>query len=291
MERTKNLADGVGPLVALVAVPIGNSQDLSPRAKDILAKADLVCCEDTRTTGELLKGFGIKPKKMVSLYSQVEGKKSQQIIQSIKGTETLVAYCSDAGTPGISDPGALFAKECIDNNIRVTSIPGCCAAIDALAISGLDTADFVFYGFLSTKADARDRMLESARKQPMTMVFYEAPSRVVETLKAMDKILGNRPFALLRELTKDHEEAIRGTLDEALDLDPSTIRGECVICVDGYKGDPKAEAKEVESLYSLYADNGISPSLSAKLISKQLGLKKNEVYRIIQGMAKDQESD
>lgn len=152
MDRIKDLDDGHGPLIALVAVPIGNDGDLSPRAREYLEKADLICCEDTRTTDALLKRLGIKRAgRIESLYSQIEGQKAKQILDKIEGSEALVCYCSDAGTPGISDPGALLAKEAIDRHIRVTSLPGCSAVITALILSGLDTADFAFYGFLSDK--------------------------------------------------------------------------------------------------------------------------------------------
>ncbi len=184
MKRFKNL-EGPGPLVALVSVPIGNIEDISARAKKIFAEADLVCCEDTRTTGALLAQLGIKPQRLMSLYSQVEGVKSKGIIADIKGTDQLVAYCSDAGTPGISDPGALLAKEAIDAGIRVTAVPGASAVLSALVISGLDTADFVFYGFLSTKEEARKRELEAASRQPMTMVFYGAPGGGSATFRAV----------------------------------------------------------------------------------------------------------
>lgn len=281
MERIKDLADGTGPLIALVSVPIGNEMDLSERAKEIFRKADFVCCEDTRTTGALLSRYGIKPNGLISLYSQVEGVKAKSIIEKIKGTDSLVAYCSDAGTPGISDPGALLAKEAIDAGIRVTAIPGASAVLSALIISGLDTADFTFYGFLSTKLDAREKFLEKIKKNETTLVFYEAPTRVLDTLESLYRVFGPRHFALLRELTKDHEEAIRGTLDEYSKLSSDSIRGECVLCVEGYKPQEGDNTKEILSLYKLYKENGISPSLASKLISKQLNIKKNEVYAIL----------
>jgi len=287
VERIKDLAYGSGALVALVSVPIGNDGDISERAKEILAKADIVCCEDTRTTGALLSRLGIRAHKLVSLYSQIEGVKAKEIIAGIKGTDTLLAYCSDAGTPGISDPGALLAKEAIDAGIRVTAIPGASAVLSALVISGLDTADFVFYGFLSTKEEAREKQLEEMASQKVTMVFYEAPSRVLDTLKDMYKAFADRHFALLTELTKEHEEAIRGTLGEYGYLAPESIKGECVIVVEGFKGDKDKDQKEVTKLYALYKANGISPSLAAKLISKQLNLKKNEVYGFIKDIEKD----
>lgn len=282
MDRIKNLEDSSGPLIVMVPVPIGNRDDISKRALDILSRADLICCEDTRTTGKLLESYGIHSKKLISLYSQVEGAKAKEIVSRLKGTSDLVAYCSDAGTPGISDPGALLVREAIDNHIRVTALPGPCALITALVISGLDTADFAFYGFLSDKQGAREKKLKELSRVQIPMIFYESPVRVLATLKDMYEILGDRKFALLRELTKTNEEAIRGTLKEVLDIDPATIRGECVIVVDGYHPSSEGYSDEIQRLYELYSKNGISPSLSAKLISEQLGLRKNEVYKLIQ---------
>lgn len=282
MERIKNLDDGHGPLIALVAVPIGNDKDISERARDILENADLICCEDTRTTEALLKRLGIRYRgKMESLYSQIEGQKAKSIINRIKGTESLVAYCSDAGTPGISDPGALLAKEAIDNGIRVTSIPGCSAVISALIVSGLDTADFAFYGFLSDKKGARRKKLEELSHCEIPMVFYEAPGRIVDTLTDMYEVLGDRKFALLRELTKPHEEAIRGTLKEVTEIEPESIRGECVIVVDGFDKKSVDSKADIEKLYRLYKSNDLSSSLIVRLIVAQTGIGKNQVYKIV----------
>lgn len=282
MNRIKNLQDHDGPLIVMVPVPIGNDADISLRALDTLKRADLICCEDTRTTAQLLARYDIHPQRLVSLYSQVEGTKAPEIVASLKGTQQLLAYCSDAGTPGISDPGALLVRTAIDAGIPVTALPGPCALVTALVISGLDTADFAFYGFLSDKRAARVHKLEELAHVEIPMIFYESPVRALDTLKDMYEVLGDRRFALLRELTKTNEEAIRGQLSEAADLDPASIRGECVIVVDGFKKTSDSFDAEIEKLYRLYADNGISPSLSAKLIAAQLGLRKNEVYRIVQ---------
>lgn len=281
MKRIKNLEDKNGPLIALVSVPIGNIEDISLRAKRVLEEADIIYCEDTRNTQELLKQLGVKYKKIESLYSQNEAIKAKEIISKIKNTDYLIAYCSDAGTPGISDPGSLLAKEAIDNDIRVISVPGCSALITGLVISGLDTSDFSFYGFLSTKQEAKEKFLNDHKKNKETMIFYESPLRVLETLESMYKILGNRKFALLREMTKVHEEAIRGELKEWKEISPKSIIGECVICVEGYKSQKDDDKEEIIKLYELYKENNISPSVAAKLISKQLNKKKNDVYSII----------
>ena len=292
MNRIKNLenfeADS-GSLIVMVPVPIGNDADISIRALDTLKRADIICCEDTRTTAQLLARYGIHPQRLVSLYSQVEGTKAREIVAALKGTQQLVAYCSDAGTPGISDPGALLVRAAIDAGIPVTALPGPCALITALVISGLDTADFAFYGFLSDKRVARIHKLESLASVEIPMIFYESPLRVLETLKDMYETWGDRRFALLRELTKAHEEAIRGRLSEVAELDQASIRGECVIVVDGFEKTSDGFDEQIAKLYQLYADNGISPSLSAKLIAEQLGLRKNEVYRIVQRLDKDAE--
>lgn len=283
MTRVKSYEDPIGPLVYLVPVPIGNDKDITLRALEVFKNADLICCEDTRTTSALLNRLGIKDKKFESLYSQVESKKSKEIIQDILEQGLKVAFCSDAGTPGISDPGAIFAKECIDAGIRVTALPGASASLVALTMSGIDTADFTFYGFLSSKKETLEGQLKALKHDKPTLIIYESPVRLLDTLKEMNQILGNRRFAVLRELTKEHEEAIRGTLDEINQIDPKSIRGECIIILEGYKEDKEENKERVLSLWSLYKENKISPSLAAKLITKQTGIKKNEVYKLIQG--------
>lgn len=287
IRRIKNLDGGSGPLIVMAPVAIGNEDDLSPRAISYFSKADLICCEDTRTTNQMLLKHGIHAKKLVSLYSQVEGVKAKEIVKGLIGTDTLLVYCSDAGTPGISDPGALLVKEAIDNNIRVTALPGPCALITALVISGLDTADFAFYGFLSDRSGARRTMLQEVSRVEIPMIFYESPVRVIETLKDMYEILGDRKFALLRELTKVNEEAIRGTLADYQTIDPQSIRGECVICVDGYKPDVSGNLERIKDLFKIHTRNGISASVSAKVIAEELGLRKNEVYRIVQKLSEE----
>lgn len=282
MKRIKSYEDHIGPIVYLVPVPIGNDKDITLRALEVLKQADFICCEDTRTTNQLLLRLGIKDKKLESLYSQVEGKKSKQLVDNILEQGMMVAFCSDAGTPGISDPGAIFAKECIDAGITVTSLPGATAAVTALTMSGIDTADYTFYGFLSSKIESLEGQLNDIKHDKPTLIFYESPVRLLDTLNSMNKVLGNRKFAVLRELTKEHEEAIRGTLDEVGQIDPISIRGECVIVVEGYKEDKEENKETILNLWSIYKENDISPSLAARLISKQTGIKKNEVYKVIQ---------
>lgn len=292
MERIKNLEDPSGPRVILVPVPIGNDGDITLRAIEVLRDADIICCEDTRTTGSLLTRLGIKDKHLISLYSQVENQKAKELIQRIKETGETIAFCSDAGTPGISDPGALLARAAIDAGVRVTALPGACAATTALVISGLDTADFAFYGFLSDRPGTRRKQLESLAEVDIPMIFYESPNRVIETLRNMRDVFGdNRRFALLRELTKTHEEAIRGLLGEIDQIDPESIRGECVICVDGFSRDTDTSREDIERLYEIYNSNGISDSLAAKLISEQLDLKKNSVYRIVKELSQKDQDD
>ena len=286
MNRVKNLDEPSGPKVFLVPVPIGNEKDITLRAIEVLREADLICSEDTRTTGKLLDRLNIQGKESVSLYSQVEAQKAKTLIERIKESGEILAFCSDAGTPGISDPGSVLVRTAIDEGIRVTALPGACAAITALVISGLDTADFSFYGFLSDKPGTRRGQLQRLVDSEIPMIFYESPNRVIETLKDMRDILGpKRRFALLRELTKVHEEAIRGTLEEIEQIEPSSIRGECVICVEGAVKKAEDSRGEVKRLYRIYRDNQISDSLASKLISEQLGLKRNGVYKLIQALS------
>ena len=263
----------------LVPTPIGNLDDITLRAVKVLSEVDFILAEDTRTSSVLLKHLGLE-KKMYSHHKFNEHATVGMVALSIAEGRSA-ALISDAGTPGISDPGFLLVRECLEAGIEVEALPGATAFVPALVQSGFPCDRFCFEGFLPQKK-GRNKLLQTLVDEPRTMIFYESPVRALDTLKDMYEVLGDRRFALLRELTKTNEEAIRGQLSEVADLDPASIRGECVIVVDGFKKTSDSFDAEIEKLYRLYADNGISPSLSAKLIAAQLGLRKNEVYRIVQ---------
>ena len=200
-------------MLYLVATPIGNLGDLSPRAVETLAGADFIAAEDTRVSVKLLNHFDIK-KPLVSYHEHNRAAAGQAILTRLLGGE-ICALVTDAGTPAISDPGQELVALCAENGVTVQSIPGCCAAIAALAVSGLDTRRFTFEGFLPSGKKERRMALEELTGEARTMVFHEAPHRLRATLADMAEVLGDRPVALCRELTKLHEDTVRTTLAQA----------------------------------------------------------------------------
>lgn len=267
----------------LVATPIGNLDDITIRALNVLKEVDLIAAEDTRHTLGLLNHFEIS-KPLISYYKEIENTKSDVLLDKIVKENQNVALVSDAGTPGISDPGEVIVKKAIELGIEVIPIPGACAMINALITSGLSTREFTFVGFLSTNAKERKEKLEEIKYEPRTMIFYEAPHKLKETLKVMQDVLGDRKVVLARELTKIHEEFIRGelsTISEQL----GDIRGEFVVLVEGSLITKKE--KEIEDLNSLsleehykyYEDEGLSKKDIIKKIAKDRKKDKNEIYQ------------
>ncbi len=219
------------PKLILVPTPIGNLEDITLRALRILKEADVILAEDTRTTGKLLKHYDIK-NKLQAYHIFNEHKVVDRIVDTIMSGNT-VALVTDAGTPGISDPGFLLVRECIKNGIEVESLPGATAFVPALVNSGFPTDKFFFEGFLPHKKGRKTR-LEELSKMPYTIVFYESPFRLVKTLTQLAEYFGeNRNVSVSRELTKIHEETVRGTLKEVIDIfREKTVKGEIVIVVD-----------------------------------------------------------
>jgi 16S rRNA (cytidine1402-2'-O)-methyltransferase len=216
----------------LVATPIGNLGDISERALATLAGVDLIACEDTRTSGRLLKHFGIR-KPLVSYHNFNERRVADRIVSRLQAGEN-VAVVSDAGTPAISDPGFIVVREAVRNDIEIVAIPGASAAIAALAVSGLPTDAFMFHGFLPVKAGKRRAVLESVADRRETLIFYESPHRVVKFLSEALSVLGNRQAVLCRELTKKFEEILRGELVSLIErLKDRKIKGEVTIVVAG----------------------------------------------------------
>ncbi len=267
----------------LVATPIGNLDDITIRALNVLKEVDLIAAEDTRHTLGLLNHFEIS-KPLISYYKEIENTKSDVLLDKIVKENQNVALVSDAGTPGISDPGEVIVKKAIELGIEVIPIPGACAMVNALITSGLSTREFTFVGFLSTNAKERKEKLEEIKYEPRTMIFYEAPHKLKETLKVMQDVLGDRKVVLARELTKIHEEFIRGelsTISEQL----GDIRGEFVVLVEGSLITKKE--KEIEDLNSLsleehykyYENEGLSKKDIIKKIAKDRKKDKNEIYQ------------
>lgn len=268
--------EGNLPLLYLVASPIGNLKEFPPRAIETLQEVDFVACEDTRNTGKLLKLFGID-KPLISCHEHNEEEASEKIIALLKDGKKI-AYLSDAGYPTVSDPGSRLSKRCLEANIKVSVINGPNAAIMALVASGLETKHFYFYGFLDSKPSARKKELEGLKDFPETIIFYEAPHRIKRTLNDLKDIFGEeRKISIGRELTKKHEEFIRGTLKEVSDIPEETLIGEMVLVLEGKKVEKKIEEKDVASLLEEKLQT-LKGKEAIKEVSKELGIPKNEVY-------------
>lgn len=265
----------------LCATPIGNLGDVSARFLEVFNMVDMIACEDTRQTVKLLNYFNIQ-KPLTSYHEHNKREKGEYIIRLLKDGKN-VALVSDAGTPAISDPGEDLVKLCIEHDLTVTSIPGCVAGINALILSGLPTRRFAFEGFLSVNKRHRKEHLQSVKNDTHTLIFYEAPHKLTYTLKDMLDILGDRKIALVRELTKIHEEVIRTTLSEAQDLyTEKSPKGEYVIIIEGAKDAP-AEKKWWETLsvtehVDKYVQDGHDVKDSIKLAAKDRDVPKREVY-------------
>ena len=267
-------------MLYLVPTPIGNLGDISTRCRETLESVDFIAAEDTRVSLKLLNHLGIK-KSLVSYYEHNKAFKGNVILERILAGETC-ALVSDAGSPAISDPGEELVKQCAEAGITVCAIPGPCAVITALSISGQATGRFCFEGFLSTAKKSRREHLESLLEETRTMVFYEAPHKLLNTLEDMAEAFGaDRPISLCRELTKLHEEVVRTTLGEAVEkYTQSPPKGEFVLVVAGAPMQEKelpTEADAAARVAQLMA-TGISRKDAIKQTAKELDLPKNVVY-------------
>ena len=267
-------------MLYLVPTPIGNLGDISTRCRQTLEEADFIAAEDTRVSLKLLNHLGIK-KSLVSYYEHNKAQKGNVILERILAGETC-ALVSDAGSPAISDPGEELVKQCAEAGITVCAIPGPCAVITALSISGQATGRFCFEGFLSTAKKSRREHLESLAKEQRTMVFYEAPHKLLNTLESMAEVFGaDRPISLCRELTKLHEEVIRTTLGGAIDLyNTQPPKGEFVLVVAGAQPEeaPAATAEDAAARVAQLMEGGMSRKDAIKQTAQELDLPKNVVY-------------
>lgn len=267
-------------LVALVTTPIGNREDITLRALNFLKEADIIACEDTRNTGLLLSSYGIKAKRLVSLYAQTEAKEAVNLVKEVKLKHLKLAYCSDAGMPGISDPGALLVQACYQEQVPVTLLPGPTASLSALVLSGIDSADFSFFGFLPTKVGQIKSMLTALKDRKETLIFYESPKRFLKTLQIMKEVFSeDREVSLIRELTKIHEEVVHGTLKEILES-PLEERGECVIIVKGSEEKENVDESLILNEFKKGLKEGKTISFLSKEIAQKYHLSKNEIYKI-----------
>ena len=266
--------------LCLVPTPIGNLGDISLRAKQALEAADFIAAEDTRVSLKLLNHLEIK-KPLVSYYEHNKSFKGSQIVERILAGENC-ALVSDAGSPAISDPGEDLVKECAQAGITVYAIPGPCAAITALSISGQATGRFCFEGFLSMSKKSRREHLDSLRSEKRTMIFYEAPHKLMNTLEDMAEVFGpERPISFCRELTKLHEEVIRTTIGQSIDhFTENPPKGEFVLVVAGAPEEEKAlpTAMEAAARVSQLMAQGLSRKDAIRQTAKELALPKNAVY-------------
>ena len=263
----------------LVATPIGNLGDFSPRAVETLREADFIAAEDTRVSVKLLNHFDIK-KPLVSYHEHNRAAAGEAIVQRLLSGE-VCALVTDAGTPAISDPGEDLVRLCAENGITVQSIPGCCACITALAVSGLPTGRFTFEGFLSANRKERREQLGELLGETRTMVFHEAPHKLRPTLADMLEILGDRPVALCRELTKLHEETMRTTLQGAVDYyRDNEPRGEYVLVVGGVsrREGPAMTMEEGVARVLALREGGMRMKDAVRQVSADTGLNKNDLY-------------
>jgi 16S rRNA (cytidine1402-2'-O)-methyltransferase len=266
----------------IVATPIGNLADMTHRAIQILSEVDLIACEDTRHTRKLLQHYGINT-RTISYHDHNERQRSEELLGRLKEGQNI-AIVSDAGTPGINDPGFRLVQLAVENDIQVVSLPGPTALVAALVVSGLPTDEFFFGGFLPGRSSARRKRLEELRTVPGTLIFYEAPHRLTSTLKDAAEILGDRQAVVARELTKLHEELRRGNLNELVEHydGDERVRGEIVLLIDRQRGEGTASRLTDNSIARLVAQfegEGIDHRAALKKAARELGLTRAEAYR------------
>ena len=279
MKKIKSF-DNKHPLLYLVATPIGNLGEFSSRAIKVIEEMDLIAAEDTRNTKDLLAKFNIN-KPLVSLREHNEVEQSLHLIEEIKKGKKI-AYVSDAGYPAISDPGAILVKLANENDIAISVVNGSSAFINALVGSALPTDHFYFHGFLPAKATEAKKELEELKDKEETLIFYESPHRIEETINLLNGVLGNRKVSLQRELTKLNEEKIYGALEELKELDFAQIKGEIVIVIEGNK-EEKASLSEKEILEKVnyFTSKGMSKKDAVETVSEIYEIKKNLIKDIV----------
>ena len=277
MERKKSFQNN--PILYLVSTPIGNLGEVSKRTIEVLNSVSFVAAEDTRNSLNLLNNLGIK-KKMISLHEHNEREASANVIKLILEGNSI-AYMSDAGYPGISDPGALLVQEAIKNDIPVSVINGSSAFLTALIPSGLPTDHFYFHGFLSSKdSDAKKELIELASKKE-TLIFYESPHRIIRTITMLYDILGDRKACLARELTKLNEEYIRGLLSELKTIDETTLKGEMVIIVEGNSVIEEVDDNKLINRYKELIEKGLTKPQARDIVCEEFSAKPNYVKSLV----------
>ena len=277
MQRQQSFQNNK-PSLYVIATPIGNLSEISSRVIDALNDCEYVFCEDTRVTGQLLAHLNIK-KKLVSAYENIEKQSADKVIELLKDNQN-VTFMSDAGYPGISDPGHLVIKEVVKNDFNVVVVNGPSALIQSVLASGLDTSHFYFYGFLNAKPSSRRKELEELKTFKHTLIFYQSPHKVLACLTDMLEILGDRNVCLCRELTKKFEEYIRGTISEIIPI-CETLKGEMVLVVEGYTQDIKENItlEDCMPLIEEKINEGLSTKEAIKVVASENNINKKELYQ------------
>ncbi len=275
MQKNQSFSNDNKATLYVLATPIGNLTEISDRLKETISLVDAIFCEDTRVSSKILNHLGIK-KSLYSAYENKENEAAKQIISFLKNNQS-VALMSDAGYPGISDPGNKIIQQVIENNYPIVVINGPCALIQSVVASGMDTSHFYFYGFLDPRSAKRKKELQSLVSFENTIVFYQSPHKLLETLQDMLEVLGDRKICLCRELTKKFEEYIRGTISEIIEIS-DTLKGEMVIVVEGNKTKEVEIDKTLIELIDIKIKQGLTKNEAIKEVAKAYNVSKNELY-------------
>lgn len=276
MQRQKSYNNT--PTLYILPTPIGNLDDITYRTIKVLEEVEVIFCEDTRITRQLLNHLNISNKKLISNHKYNEFAIKEKILEYLNQGNNI-ALVSDRGTPGISDPGFVAVDCAIENNYNVVCLPGANALIPALIMSGLDTQPFLFYGFLNSKNSKQKEELENLKNQESTIIFYEAPHRLKSTLENIYKVFGDRKIALVREISKLHEEVIRGNISEIVEI-ADTLKGEFVIIVEKHiKTETDYSNISILEHINKYIEEGLSSNDAIKKVAKDRNVAKNDVYK------------
>lgn len=281
MNRQKSF-ENEKPTLYLVPTPIGNLNEMTPRAIDVLNSVDVIACEDTRNSGQLLKHFGIS-KRLIAYQNFNEASSTKGIINLLSQGNN-VALISDAGYPLINDPGQRVVSEVTALGYNVVPISGCSAFLNALVASGLIAQPFIFIGFLPPSTHDCFKKLRLYQSYPMTLIMYEAPHRIEKMLQSCLDVLGDRHICIARELTKVHEEFIRGTISEILPI-ASELKGEMVVVIEGNQDDYEKDIDmgQILNMVNTSIESGMSTSAAIKEVAKQTGISKNQIYDLVHG--------